>query len=232
MGTIDGQSFLAVVCPLIQAGDAEALAQTVQASWKPLTICELLNDPDCDVRRAAAVVLGFVGDRQVVACLAKALRDVDPQVNEMAEFGLMSIWFQGGSPEAVPSFREGIALMNTESYAAAIERFELSTRIDPDFAEAFNQCSLAHYLLGHWQDAIDDARRTVRRVPQHFNAIAGMGHAYVQMGQFDHALKHYRQALEINPRMTGIARVAETLEERLRRRNDSSGMFEFQTLQV
>ncbi|MCX5660529.1 MAG: tetratricopeptide repeat protein [Planctomycetota bacterium] len=232
MGSIDGQSFLATVRPLLATGDAQTLAHAVEANWKPAAVCGLLCDPDIDVRRVAAVVLGLMGDRAAVPCLARALHDVDAVVNEMAEFGLMSILFRSGDPEAVPSFREGVALLNDECYAAAIERFELSTQIDPDFAEAYNQCSLAQYLLGHWQDAIDDARRTTRRVPQHFGAVAGMGHAYVQMCDFDQALKCYKQALSINPRMPAIARVIETIDERLRRRNDSSGMFEFQTLGV
>lgn len=230
MASIDGQSFLAAVRPLLAAGDAQQLALTVQASWKPAAVCGLLADPDSDVRRVAAMVIGLVGDHSCVACLARALHDADAQVNEMAEFGLWSIWFRSGDAKAVPSFSEGVALLNREAYEAAIERFELSTRIDPDFAEAYNQCSLAHYLLGHWEEAIADARRTIRRVPQHFGAVAGMGHAYVQLGNFEQALQCYKQAMAINPRMEAIARVIERLETRRRRPNDSSGIFEFHSL--
>ncbi len=54
----------------------------------------LLGDPDVDVRRVAAFTIGLVGDQSATACLAQALHDVDLQVNQMAEYGLMSIWFR------------------------------------------------------------------------------------------------------------------------------------------
>jgi tetratricopeptide (TPR) repeat protein len=62
-------------------------------------------------------------------------------------------------------------------------------------------------------------------MPTHFGAIAGMGHCYTQLGQLDQALECYRRALEINPRMSTIARMIDRLEARQRMRNDLSGEF-------
>ena len=221
---IDPSEFLRVVRPALEAGDAAMLAQAVQVRWRPGKVCRLLRDGDNDVRRVAAVTLGLIGDMQSVPSLTRALRDQDEQVNQMAEHGLWSIWFRSGDSKATKPFREGVALLSKESFDKAITKFHLATQIDPTFAESYNQCGITHYFLGHWKAAIADCRRTIRLVPAHFGAIAGMGHCYAQFGNFAEALRCYRWAMRINPRMTAIAEAIERLEVNIHDL-DSSGEF-------
>jgi tetratricopeptide (TPR) repeat protein len=223
---IDGQVFLEAVRPALEAGDAKALADAVGDRWQPKQVASLLNHCCVDVRRVAAVALGLVGDACVVGCLARALRDPDEKVNEMAEYGLWSIWFRSGDARAAKPFREGVALLGAESYEQAIDKFLEAQQIDPDFAEAYNQCAIAHFFVGDWMAAIDECRECVKRVSVHFGAISGMGHCYTQLGDLPKALHCYRQAISINPRMPAIARAIERLEARIRDINDSSGIHE------
>src|SRR5690606_23566832 len=176
-----------------------------------------------DVRRVAAVVLGLVGGSSIVPCLAKALRDADTQVNEMAEHSLWSIWFRSGSPEATRPFQEGVALMAVDSYDRAVQCFSRAVEIDPELAEAFNQCALAHYFLGQYARSLKDCCQVIKLMPLHFGAIAGMGHCYTQLGDMAMALRCYRRALHINPRMSAIRTAINRLEERVRSMNDASG---------
>src|SRR5687768_10833297 len=155
---IDGKTFLEVTRPVLESGDAHALAEAISKRWHVIELCQLLNHADVDVRRVAAVSIGFVGDMSTVPCLARSLRDSDEQVNHMAEHGLWSIWFRGGSPKAARPFREGIAMLGAESYQRAIECFREASRLDPDFAEAYNQCALAHFFLGQWSESIEDCQ--------------------------------------------------------------------------
>ena len=221
---IEPSEFLRIVRPALEAGDAALLAQAVQVRWRPDELCRLLRDGEKDVRRVAAVTLGLIGDMQSVPCLTRALRDEDEQVNQMAEHGLWSIWFRSGDPKAAEPFRDGVALLSTESFDKAITKFHLATQIDPTFAEAYNQCGIAHYFLGQWKAAIADCRRTIRLVPAHFGATAGMGHCYAQYGKLREALRCYRRAMRINPRMTAIADAIERLEVNIQDL-DSSGEF-------
>src|SRR5690606_35302548 len=112
--------FLAVVCPALAAGEPQALADEVLKRWTPRQICRLLVDPEVDVRRVAAIVLGLIGDQTCVGCLARALHDADASVNEMAEHGLWSIWFRSGKSAAVSALAAGVAAMEQEAYAQAI----------------------------------------------------------------------------------------------------------------
>lgn len=223
--SIDVNEFMQAVLPHLQKCDATAIADTVNARWSADDVCQLLIHRAVDVRRVAAVTAGLIGDSAVIPCLAGALQDDDHQVNQMAEHSLWSIWFRAGDDRAAAPFREGVAMLAAEKYEQASACFEEATRIDPGFAEAYNQAAIAHFFLGQWQDSIRDCELAMQKMPQHFGAISGMGHSYTQMGQLDKALICYRKALAINPRMPAIARACTRIEGRLRENNDSSGMY-------
>lgn len=221
----DGSTFLANVRPALEKGDARELARVVARGWSAEQLCGFLHSPDTDVRRVTAFALGLVGDMKVVPCLSLALRDADEQTNQMAEHGLWSIWFRSGNLKAAKPFREGVTMLGAEAYQKAIECFREATRIDPEFAEAYNQCAIAHFFLAQWDDSIEQCKLAIEVVPTHFGAICGMGHCYTQLGGLKRALECYKRALKINPRMPAIVKACERIEQRMREANDSSGMF-------
>jgi len=222
---IDGDEFIRVVTPSLQACDAAALARDVTLRWRPREVCKLLKHPNVDVRRVAAVTLGMVGDPHTVTCLTHALRDGDEQVNQMAEHALWSIWFRTGSPDASTPFRQGLAHLADDDYDRAATSFRQATQADESFTEAWNQLGIAYYLKGEYRQAMEAYRQAIKRLPMHFGAIAGMGHCFAQLGDLNMALRCYRRARRINPRMDGIAETIERLQTRVVDMSDS-GMFE------
>ena len=213
--SIDAREFLDLVRQPLEAGDAVALADQVLARWQAKDICTLLDSEHLDVRRVASVTLGLIGDRSCIGPLSQALHDEDEQVNHMAEHGLWAIWFRDGKAEAMQPFRDGVALIGSEAYDDAVTQFEIAVDIDPDFAEAYNQRSIARFFLGQWKQALADCQETARRMPVHFGAISGMGHCYAHLCQLHDALKAYRRAVAINPRMTAICNAIERLDAKL-----------------
>ncbi|MCC7407629.1 MAG: tetratricopeptide repeat protein [Phycisphaeraceae bacterium] len=209
---IPAREFLDVVLPALAQGDAAAVAGQVLARWRPVQVCALLNRGDLDTRRVAAMTLGLVGDRTVVHCLAMALHDPDLTVNQMAEHSLWAIWFRSANPVAHEPFQRGLTMLSEEEYHQAIDHFEQAYERDPEFAEAYNQCAIAHFFLDQWQEAIEDCRRTLLQMPIHFGAMASMGHCHAQLGELDLALECYRSALAINPRMTAIRAAVSRIE--------------------
>jgi tetratricopeptide (TPR) repeat protein len=204
-----------VVVPLLRRGDADALAGALSRCWSRREIRALITHDDADVRRVTAVALGCIGNRDDAPCLARALHDADALAAQMAEHGLWSIWFRGSRPEAVEPFREGFHLMGMGAYGQAIGCFEAAFRVDPSFAEAFHQCALAHFFLEQWDEAIADCRRTLRRMPMHFGAMAVMGHVHAVVGRAAQAARCYRRALAIHPRLTEVRAALENVESRL-----------------
>ncbi|MAE68122.1 MAG: hypothetical protein CMJ18_28060 [Phycisphaeraceae bacterium] len=212
MSRIGASEFLQVIRPALAARDAVALAEAVHAHWTLADLVDLLDHESSDVRSAAAITLGVAGDMSCSAALTKALRDEASQVNEMAEHGLWMIWFRNCCTEAAAPFQSGVALLALERYRQAIDRFESAARLDRQFAEAHNQRAIALHLLGQWSESIDACRDTIRLVPTHFGAIAGMGHGYVRLGSLQDALRCYRTALKINPHLQCIRTAAGTIE--------------------
>ncbi len=221
----EATQFLQVAMAAIASGDVNEVARAVSLRWTPRDLCPLLDHSDANVRRVTAVTLGLVGDGRVVACLARTLHDADAQVNAMAEHALLSIWFRLCTPEAAGPFKRGMSLLADEKYAQAVTAFEDALKIDSRFGEAWNQCAMAHYFLGHWPEAIACCKRTLNIIPAHFCAMAGMGHCHTQLGEFDRALRCYRKAVDINPRMTAITRMIRGVEERQRASNQWSGVY-------
>jgi len=230
--TVDVGDFLKVIRPALEAGDAQALAQVVAQRWSPLVMCRILRCRNVDARRATAVVLGLIGDRTVVPCLAKALHDPDRQVSKLAENGLWSIWFRGGNPSANCYFREGLALFEEESFTEAAERFKIAAQIDSCFAEAFHQCGMAYNMLGDSGKAVQYFFRAVEEEPNHFGAFAGMGSSYADAGDLKHALQSFRKALRINPNMPTAAQAIDRLSSRVSDKNDWSGIYTAQVANV
>jgi tetratricopeptide (TPR) repeat protein len=118
-----------------------------------------------------------------------------------------------GNPRASAPFRRGVAQLTHEEYDLAVASFEEAIAIDPQFAEAHNQCAIAYFLLNDFEQSIDCCCRAIELIPQHFGAIAGMGHGYTQLGQLRRALECYRTAIAINPNMPAVARLIERLND-------------------
>jgi tetratricopeptide (TPR) repeat protein len=91
--------------------------------------------------------------------------------------------------------------MGKREFATAVNCCDEAIRLDPDFAEAYNQRAIAHYLQEEFQFSIADCWRAAERMPCHFGAWAGMGHCYAHLGQREEALESYQRALEINPHL-------------------------------
>jgi len=211
--SIDTTEFLGVVRPALQRGCAQTLARVITERWSPQQLCQLLREPCGDVKKAACLVLGLVGDASVMQCLAHALHDGDPKVNELAEHALWSIWFRGGSGEAQGDFQRGLAALEANKSEEAIVWFRRAHEVDPNFAEAYNQCAIAHYMLEQWEEAAEDCQKTVDLIPIHFGALAGLGHCYAQMGRFFDAAKMYRRAIAVHPTIEGIADALDGIEK-------------------
>jgi len=216
---------MSVATPLLEKGDARALADAVKARWSSRDLCFMLLYSEVDVRRVAAMALGLIGEQKNVRCLVEALKDTDSQVNQMAEYALWSVWFRSCRKEAAEPFRKGIALLGEEKYGEAIAHFNHAFEIDNRFAEAHHQAAIAYYLLGRYEKSIRRCQQTLEINPDHFGALASMGHAHVQLGNVEMALVCYRHVLDVNPASEDIRRAAERMEKKLSERNEDSGVF-------
>ena len=214
---IDSMEFMQTVCPALEYDSAEAIAELVRSKWDLPQLCHLLHHGESDARKTVCLTLSLVGDDSCVACLATALHDPEEQVGELAEHALWSIWFRAGQDHVMDQFITGLEAMEAEQFPEAIDCFHQTVALDPKFAEAFNQCGMAHFLQEEYDKALADYQTAVQLTPVHF-----IGHCYTQMGAFDQAMTAYRRALAIHPRLPGIELAIARLEHRSQIRDQSN----------
>jgi len=214
--TINAQEFFNTLQPSLSQGNLEQTLLSVGKRWTCPQIVALLANRSGDVRKVAALALSAVGDRSAIVPLAVALHDSDAMVSQMAEHALWAVWFRLGKPRAVSLVKCGNTHMHHGNYECAIEKFTCAIQEDGDFAEAFNQRAIAHYLSECFAESIADCRAALDRMPQHFGAMAGMGHCHSHLSQWHDAKRCYRLALAIHPRLEGIQMSLSQIDQLLR----------------
>lgn len=210
---IQPEEFVAAVTPLLERRDLSDLLQFLKQNWKAEQIVELLKSRHGDARKVAALALSLVGGACCLAPLSEQLKDPDPIVNEMAEHALWSIWFRSGCAQANEQLGRGAQAMDRREMTQAIDHFTRAIALDPQFAEAYNQRAIAHYLLEHCDQSIADCEKTVELMPCHFGAWAGLGHCHAHAGRFNKALEYYQKALSINPHLECLAEACDELRQ-------------------
>ncbi len=208
----EGQEYLNILEPLLQAGDLNRTAECIKQFWCGGKLCAFLTHDEPEVRRAAAMGLTLVGNTRAIDPLVTALHDTDLRVSELAQDALWAIWFRAGNARACGHLKCGAHHLKHGNLDAAMEKFNLAIQVDPGFAEAYNQRAIAEYLAERYTDSMEDCRRTLAIIPRHFGAMAGMGHCHANLGNFPDARQCYCQALEINPLMDGIAAALEKIQ--------------------
>lgn len=210
---IDAQDFISRVQPALEAQDWNRLTQTVRDHWTVEQVLNLLHSDNTDARKVAALAVGLVGQDTCLVSLAEKLKDGDRMVVDMAEHAMWQIWFRGGSDAANTQLARGAEALNHQDIDKALAYLDKAIKLSPDFAEAYNQRAIAHYLAERFDDAIRDGQRVVELMPLHFGAWSGLGHSHLAVGNHEEALTAYERALKVNPHLDCIAELVQELRE-------------------
>ena len=177
-----------------------------------------LSDVDAARRREAVARLGEVGLMADVKALVEKLRDADEQTRSGAEESLWKIWARSGDEKVDALYQVGIRQMNQGLADEALATFTRIIEMKPEFAEAWNKRATLYFLMGQPRKSLADCDEVMKRNPHHFGALAGYFQIYLQLEDFERALKYGRRALEVNPNMEGVRQGVEALDRALARR--------------
>jgi Flp pilus assembly protein TadD len=221
------QAFVRQTVALMACDDEKQLESYLRAHWPVDRLCEVLQCDDDNAVKIAAVCLFLVGTMEATPALTHVLHHDDPTVAGFAEHALWAIWFRAAGDQCQDLLNQAVQFISDAHMEQAIFLLKRALERSPDFAEAHNQLAIALFLCGGYEEAIDSCKEALRLNPYHFGAMAGMGHCYASMGQFDQAMQAYRCALQIQPRMNGIrqamAQVRKAAERGLRTRPSDLG---------
>ena len=112
---------------------------------------------------------------------------------------IWNIWYEVDDPKVIEYFEKGIQAMNLRYYPLAIRFFNNLIEEDPNFAEGWNKRATVHFMMGNFDQSMQDIIKTLELEPRHFGALDGMGLIFIHQGQFQQAIDVYDKMLEIFP---------------------------------
>ena len=107
----------------------------------------------------------------------------------------------------------GSELVRTNKYLESINLFSKVIDLDPNWAEAWNKRATVFYLIGEFQKSQNDIDEVLKLENRHFGALAGQGLINIKLGNYEKAIKSYREALEIYPTMQSAPKMIKQIEE-------------------
>jgi tetratricopeptide (TPR) repeat protein len=198
--------------------DSAAYIRQISARYSQGTLERLARHQFREVRRAAILALGFLGDYKCNHVMGRALLDDDRTVRTLAENGIRSVWARMGGEQERRELEEILRLNAAQQLKEVIARATKLIERCPWFAEAWYQRALAHHGLGRLADAIRDCHECLEINPYHFIAATTMGQAYLELENPVSALECFRRALRLNPDLEAVrnhvVRLARMVEDK------------------
>ena len=107
----------------------------------------------------------------------------------------------GLTPEnlAIAYYRRGVAYFAKLDRGRALEDYNHSIELNPNFAQAFNNRGAIFNDRGIFDRAIQDYDQAIRLNPNYALAIYNRANAYKGKGEFDRAIQDYDQSIRMNP---------------------------------
>eukprot|EP01037_Dinobryon_pediforme_P011985 gene11985-12074_t len=133
------------------------------------------------------------------------------------EAQIWQIWTTAPTEAASRLMAQGLRQMAEDDPEAALETFTRLTQSNPTFAEAWNKRATILYMLGRFQDSIEDIGQTLALEPHHFGALSGLAMCDAELHQTQNALNALLKALAVDPRLNGARQNIELLRKQLAR---------------
>ena len=108
---------------------------------------------------------------------------------------------------------QGTRLMNMRELSKAYKLFTQIIAVEPDWAEAWNKRATTLYLMDQYQSSLDDIKITLTLEPRHFGALSGQALNYIELKEYEKAIKSYRDVQKIYPIMDGAKKMIPRLQD-------------------
>ena len=86
-----------------------------------------------------------------------------------------------------------------KSYQKAIEEFDNTLELDPNYGPALNQLAYTYAEMGNYDKAIENFKKYASVSPGDANPFDSMGDIYLRTGKLDEAAAKYKEALDVKP---------------------------------
>jgi tetratricopeptide (TPR) repeat protein len=132
---------------------------------------------------------------------------------ERIEKEILRRFDRSGSPTVDLLMSWATDAMKKKDLAKALDVLDQMLVLKPDYAEAWNKRAAVYYMMDEYGDSLSDIRATLALEPRHFGALVGFGMILESMDRNAEAIRVYKRALEINPRLDKVRESLEALEK-------------------
>ncbi len=123
---------------------------------------------------------------------------------QLLEQEIQRLWGLSGSASADFLLLRGREALESGEIEAAIDHLTALTDHAPDFPTGWNARATAYFSAGQFGPALDDLRHTLVLDPRNYEALAGIGVLFEQMGEFEAAHAAFEAARAIHPNQPNL----------------------------
>ena len=116
------------------------------------------------------------------------------------EMKIWNIWSTHPTQEKLTkSLTKGSDLMSRGEWEKSYKVFSVIIDVAPNWAEGWNKRATVLYLMGKYQDSLNDIDEVLKRESRHFGALSGQGLIHIEMKNYEKAIKSYEAVQKIYP---------------------------------
>jgi len=205
---------------LSSAGSPQ-FASEVDDFYSGSTIATLLQRGDVELRRAAALALGMLGDHLSIEPLGRALCDPDRGVRLASDDSFRALLIRDAAPLHHQQLLKVMHLNDGGEYAGALAPTMILVDQAPLYAEAHHQLAICWHGLENFFQAEAAYSACLWHCRYHYPAWQGLARCKLLLGDSEGALSSLRRCLEICPDLESARLQIRAIERRHRNASDS-----------
>jgi len=98
---------------------------------------------------------------------------------------------------------EGNEYLDKRNYSMAVDHYDQAIKVDPNYADAWNNKGIALHNLRKFKEAIDCCDMAIKINPNYADAWNNKGVSLGKLGKYKEAIESYDIAININPNFVG-----------------------------
>lgn len=152
-------------------------------------------------------------DPRLPGLFDQLLLATSPQAAAPIEQAIWQAWTQHSDPIVEQLMDKAALGMQIGDRGMAQRALDQVVALAPDYAEGWNRRATFNYMVGRYQDSLDDIEQVLSLEPRHFGALSGKGLVLVALERWEEAAVAFQAALDVDPQMTGAQENLKAVQE-------------------
>ena len=113
-------------------------------------------------------------------------------------------WMKIDDPEIEKIMNSIPYFFQTQKYDEAIKALDYVIEINPNYSEGYNKRATFYFMMGEYENSMQDIEATLLLEPRHFGALDGMSRILIFFGKHNQALQVYDEMKKLIDRKSVV----------------------------